>query len=192
MSLLSRTGVPFRTWSLALLAVACLGGCQDRDGPVAAQDGDNSPPLEITFMPSEGLRAKAGEVSCGVPDGRAQAYDPDTGVFHVHFKARDFTRGGFEVAKVAGPPTKPVAFRLTGVPTGFGCLGHPLTLAVGGESYALDASCASQYWRGVRSFDEALFRSRREGDAVTVEFTQKGRELLKPGAQVSLEIDTGW
>jgi hypothetical protein len=185
MSLLSRT--------MPILAIVCFAGCQDGAGPVAIQEGDDRAraPLEITFKQLQGLRAKEGEVSCGVPEGREQAYDPDTGVFHVHFNARNFTASAFEVTKVAARFPKPLAFRLTGVPSQYGCLGHPLTLSVGDKLYAIDASCDSQYYWAA-PFDKTLFRSQRKGDVVTVEFTEKGQALLKPGAQISLRIDTGW
>jgi hypothetical protein len=176
-----------------LLAIACSAGCQRQADTVAIQEGDDASasPLEISFEPSQGLRAKEGEVSCGLPPGRDRVYDSQTGVFHVHFNARDFTCSAFAVQKAAGRFTKPVVFRFTGVPTGYGCLGQPLTLTVADKRYAIDASCESQYY-WAEPFDKTLFRSRREGDVVTVEFTEKGRALLKPGARISLEIDTGW
>ena len=193
MPLVSRTMCHFRAWSLLAFVAAGSAGCQDRRDPVPVQEGDNPslPPLEITFKPSQGLSAKAGEVSCGVPEGRDQVYDPQTGVFHIHFKSRDFTRSAFEVTKSTARFAQPVVFKLSGVPSGYGCLGHPLTLSVAGHRYAIDASCDSQYY-WAKHFDTALVRSRREGDVVTVEFTEKGQALLKPGAQISLEIDTGW
>jgi hypothetical protein len=194
MSLISPSIGRFQTALVVLFTVPCSSFCQAGPTPFVSPPGDDAaqPPLEISFKKSHGLRAKKDEVSCGVPEGRDRAYDPATGIFHVHFRARNFTASGFEVTKVAERFTKPVVFQLMGVPSAYGCLGHPLTLSVDCQRYALDASCASLYCLGERPFDEALFRSERKGDVVTVEFTEKGQALLKPGAQISLEIDTGW
>jgi hypothetical protein len=191
--LVFETASPFQAALSLVLVVACSAGCQDRAGLVAVQKADtpSPPPLEISFQPSQGLRAKEGELSCEVPHGRSQVYDPQTGTFHIHFRSRDFTRCAFEVTKATGRFTQPVVFRFTGVPSGYGCLGHPLTLSLADKRYAIDGSCDSQYY-WTEHFDKALFRSQRDGDVVTVEFTEKGQSLLKPGAKISLEIDTGW
>ncbi len=193
MTLIVRNTRKSGTWLLLILAVACSTGCQDQTVAVANQEADapKSPPLEIDFKPTEGLYAKEGEVSCGLPQGRDEVYDPQTGEFHIHFNSRRFTRSAFEVKKAAGPFAKPVVFRFTGIPLSYGCLGHPLTLSVDDKQYALDASCDSQYF-WAEHFDKSLFRSHREGDAVTVEFSEKSQTLLKPGTRISLEIDTGW
>jgi hypothetical protein len=127
-----------------------------------------------------------------VPAGRDRVYDPQTGAFHIQFQARDFTRSGFEVTKVAERFPEPVVFRLTGIPTGYGCLGHPLILTVGEKRYALDPSCESQYWRDEEPIDVTLIHSTRKGDEVTLAFTDKGQSLLKSGANISLKVDTGW
>jgi len=184
----------FPTVLVVLFAVACSSFCQDGPTPGVSRPGHEPapPPLEIRFKKADGLHAKKDEVSCAVPEGRGQVYDPATGIFHIHFKVRNFTDGGFEMTKVAERFTKPVVFRLTGISSAYGCLGHPLTLLVGGQRYALDPSCASLYFWGERPFDKALFRSERKGDVVTVAFTPKGQALLKPGAQILLAIDTGW
>ena len=177
---------------LITLVVLCFAGCQGRAGPAAIEDAPSAqPPLEVSFLPSQGLFAKEGEVSCSVPAGRDHVYDPKTGTFHVHFQSRNFVRSACEVTKSTGRFARPVVFRFTGVPTSYGCLGHPLTLTVAEKRYAMDASMDSEhYW--AKEFDKALFRSQREGDAVTVEFTEKGQALLRPGARISLEVDTGW
>jgi hypothetical protein len=182
-----------RTCLLLVLAVACSGGCQDRAAAVAIHEVRYAaqPPLEISFLPAEGLRAKQGEVLCSVPAGRDEMYDPQTGVFHIHFSAGNLKRSALEVTKAKGPFARPVVFRFTGVPTGYGCLGHPLTLAVDDKSYGIDASCDSQYY-WAEHVDQALVRSKREKDAVIVEFTERGQALLKPGARISLEVDYGW
>ena len=176
------------------LVVLCLAGCRDWSAPVAAQESADAqrPPLEIRFLPASGHRARQGEISCKVPAGRDQAYDPRTGVFHIELVARDFSYTGFEVTKVAQRTAQPIVFRLTGVPTGYGCLGHPLTLSAGEKKYALDPSCESVYWGQAEPFDATLFRSVRKEDEVTIELTDKGQALLQPGATISLHIDTGW
>ena len=130
---------------LSLLVALCCRGCsQEKAAPVAVQQGDENSPalLEIAFRPFSGLLsyqdADSGELSCGVPAGRQQAYDPKTGVFHVQFKSRNFRASAFEVTKVAERFTKPVVFRLTGDTRGGGCLGRDLTLSVDGKDYALE------------------------------------------------------
>jgi hypothetical protein len=183
----------FRGWLLLILVVACSAGC--RRGPVAIQQSDDPPPLEITF-----------KESCGLPEGREQTYDPKTGVFHVHFElSKDgysrgsgvYPRSAFEVTRVAAQFVKPVVFRLTGVPEYYGCCGDSLTLCIGGvyhdclqlggKSYPLDNDVMAD---GL--IDKTLFRVERRGEAVVIEFTEKGQVLLKPGALVSFKIDCGW
>jgi hypothetical protein len=178
---------------LLVLAVASFGGCQERAAAVAIREVSYAaqPPLEISFRPAEGLRAKEGDVSCSVPAGRDEMYDPQTGIFHIHFRAGDLKRCALEVTKANRPFARPVEFRFTGIPIGYGCMGHPLTLAVDDKRYGIDASCDSQYY-WAEHVDPALVRSKREKDAVLVEFTERGQALLKPGARISLEIDTGW
>jgi hypothetical protein len=131
---------PFGRMCLVLVLAGCCTACrQDAAGPVQTRPGDEPPraPLEIRFRPSEGLCAKAGEVSCEVPEGRDRVYDARTGVFHVHFKARNLTASGFEVIRAAARFPKPVVFRLTGVPTSYGCVGIPLALTVGEKRYTM-------------------------------------------------------
>jgi hypothetical protein len=176
MSLISRAAF------LAVAALSCATAVS-ADGRRTGRAADE-PPLEIKF-----------KQSCDLPEGRQQVYDPETGVFHIHFKARRSSyeqRAAFEVAKVGVKFTKPVVFRLTGVPSAYGCLGHPLILSVGDKSYAIDASCADHYWGQEKRFDKTLFRSERKDRVVTIEFTEKGQALLKPGAQIAFKIDTGW
>jgi hypothetical protein len=148
-------------------------------------------PLEIRFNPSHGLAANDGELSCGAPQGREKVYDPQTGVFHVHFKARNFTVSGFEVTKVADRFSGPVTFRLTGVPLAYGCLGVPLALTVGDKRYAL-VDVGHDSFHAYERFDRKCFRVERQADVVTVEFTEEGQSLLKPGTQISFAIDSGW
>src|SRR5262249_58490657 len=121
----------FRTCLLLLVTGAASAGCQDVIGPSAPQPGTKvAPSLEITF-----------KQSCGLPPGRRQAYDPKTGVVHVHFESPKrigglgsglYERSAFEVTKITGPFVKPLVFQLTGVPASYGCLGDPLALSVGG------------------------------------------------------------
>lgn len=176
-----------------MLAVSCTACRQHVAQSVPRGAPEQSPPapLEIRFNPSSGLGAKDGELSCGLPEGRSQAYDPKTGTCHVHFKARDLTVSGFEVNKVATSFPKPLVLRLTGVPLGYGCLGSPLALIVGEKRYPMiDVGHDSVH--AYDRFDRTLFGVQRDEDVVTVEFTEKGQALLKPGAQVAFEIDTGW
>jgi hypothetical protein len=176
------------TGLLLIAAVACPACRQDAAGPAAPQPADEAAtPLEIRFLPSEGLGAKEGEASCGVPEGRDQIYDPGTGVFHVHFKTRDFTASTFEVTKATGRFVRPVVFRLTGVPAGHGCLGSSLALSVGGKTYVLDDGALAP-----GPVDGTLFRVARKGEVVTVEFTEPGQALLRPGARIGFSVDTGW
>ena len=93
-------------------------------------------------------------------------------------------------------------FRLTGVPPNFGCVGDPLSLCVGfrdafRDSLRLDGKCYAAWSmillaRPDRPVDKTLFRVERQADVVTVEFTEKGEALLKPGALISFKVDTGW
>jgi hypothetical protein len=177
---------------LILLAVYGSACRQNMAGPVVSDPRDESPPpLEIRFKPSQGLCAKEGEVSCGVPEGRDQVYDPNTGIFHVHFKVRNFTAGGFEITKVAQRFPKPIVFRLTGIPLAYGCVGVPLALTVGEKRYPM-IDVGHDSFHAYDRIDRTLFRVERKEDVVTVEFTDKGRALLEVGAQVSFKVDTGW
>jgi hypothetical protein len=176
--------------------VIASSGCQEvADSSVLPPGDDASPPLEIKFLQS-----------CGLPEGRQQVYDPKTGIFHIHFHKPSriggfgsglYKRSAFEVTKVATRFVKPVVFRLTGVPASYGCVGDPLALCVGGgfqdhlrldgKTYALvDDPLASG------QVDKRLFRVQRKNDRVTVEFTEEGQALLKPGVLISFKIDTGW
>ncbi len=188
----------FHAWGLFIATAAAFAGGQDAAGPAARPAGDGAaPPLELRFGQA-----------CGLPAGRQQAYDPQTGVFHVHFApARPiggngsglFKRSAFEVTKVHRPIARPVVFRLTGVPPEFGCVGDPLSLRVGisdgsrdrlcpdGKCYALVEDPLAQ-----GPVDETLFRVERGGDVVTVAFTAKGQALLQPGALISFKMDTAW
>ncbi len=182
-----------------LFCAVAGSACLVPAGTVGTQPRIQSPltPLEIRFNPSQGLGAKKGEVSCGVPAGREQVYDPDTGVFHVHFKARNLTYSGFEVTKVAERFPGPVVFRLTGVPESYGCVGVPLALTVDEKRYAM-IDVGHETFPAYDRMDRTLFRAERKRDVdrkedvLTVEFTKKGQALLKPGAQVSFKLDTGW
>jgi hypothetical protein len=189
MSLISRTMNHCRACLLLIVTVACLACDQDVAGPIATQQGDDpsQPPLEINFKHAEHLFRGTGEKSCEVPEGRQQVYDPKTGVFHIHFKPRNFECSAFEVTKVAERFAKPLVFRLTGVPRGYGCVGRSLALSVADKSYALEENALAP-----GPFDKTLFRVQRKEKVVTIEFTQKGQALLKPGAQISFTIDTGW
>src|SRR5262245_14284240 len=121
-----------------IVALTCAGCSRDVADPIAFAPRDESPPpLEIRFNPSQGLRAKEGDLSCGIPQGRDQIYDRETGTFHVHFKARDMTVSSFEITKVAARFPKPIVFRLTGVPLAYGCVGIPLALTIGEKRYAM-------------------------------------------------------
>ena len=186
----------FRTRVWLVVAAAACAGCRDGAGPAAPRPGDAAaPPLEIDFRQS-----------CGLPEGRQQVDDPETGVFHVHFDSPKrvgspgsglYRRSAFEVTKVAGPFVKPVVFRLTGVPESFGCVGDPLALDVGGDlrdHLRLDGEvyCAGQRPPRAGAGGSGPIPGRGKGDVVTVEFTEKGRALLKPGALVSFKVDTGW
>lgn len=132
-----------------------------------------------------------GELSCGVPQGCDQIYGPETGSFHVHFKARDFTVSGFEITKVAARFPKLVVFRLTRVPLAYGCLGIPLALTAAEKRYAL-VDVGPDSFHAYERFDRTLFRVERKEDVITVEFTEKGQTLLKPGVLISFKVDTGW
>ena len=184
-----------RYWICLTLIITVFGSAcfQGAAGPVALPQGDepSPPPLEIIFKPlsaSFGFHDEtSGVPSCGVPDGRQQVYDPKTGVFHIAFKSRNYKRSAFEVKKVAERFTKPVVFRLTGVPSEYGCLGVSLALFVGGKGYAIEEGALAP-----GPVDKTLFRVERKQEVVTVEFTAKGQSLLKPGAQISFTVDTGW
>src|SRR5438552_1176742 len=103
----------------------------------APDDSPSEPPLQINCLPHSDrfLEPKKATSSCGVPEGRQQVYDPKTGIFHIHFKPQSYAVSAFEIEKVAQRFEKPIVFRLTGVPTDFGCVGHSLVLSVGGKRY---------------------------------------------------------
>jgi RNA polymerase sigma factor (sigma-70 family) len=129
-------------------------------------------PLEIEFTQFS-----------GPPEGRKQVYDPETGVFHVHFRSGDVAArinkaSAFEITKVADGFEKPVVFRLTGVPEN---PDRPLALLVDGGGHDLTPERC----------DKALFRVERKDGVTTVEFTKKGQALLKPGARVSF-VEWTW
>jgi hypothetical protein len=180
----------FRTCWLLVFMVSCPACRQDVAGPSAIQQGDEQspPPLEINFRQA-----------CCVAEGRQQAYDSKTGVFHIHFKPPETSRYGrvdlepsaFEVMKVAERFTRPIVFRMTGVPIGYGCVGSPLALTAGEKRYPMiDVGHDSLY--AYDRFDRTLFRVENKGGVVTVEFTEKGQALLKPGTQISFTVDSGW
>jgi hypothetical protein len=187
----------FRTMFLPIVAVVGFSGCQDAAGPMAARLGGEDAPLEITFRRG-----------CGLAEGRKQVYDAQSGVFHVHFEAPTriggrgsglYQRSAFEVAKVNGPFVKPVVFRLTGVPLSYGCVGDPLALNVDvskglRDSSRLDGTCYALVADPLAEgpVDKTLFRVERREDAVTIEFSEKGQNLLKPGTMISFKVDTGW
>ncbi len=145
------------------------------------------PPLDIKFMDL-----------CRLPKDRVQVYDPNTGVFHIDFYGAECGgRSGFEVVRVAEGTTEPVVFRLTGLTDMYGFDGLPLTLAVDGKNYLVDMTrdpgCC---WESKLIRDNTLFRVESKFVTeytyerpirmieVTVEFTEKGRLLLKPGTQI--------
>jgi hypothetical protein len=169
--------------------VACFCGCQNTADPMAGPPGNEAaPPLEVKFRQS-----------CGLPQGRQQVYDAKAGVFHVHFESAKHKRSAFEVTKINGPFVKPIVFRLTGVPPNYGCVGDPLSLCVGfsdglRDSLRLDGKCYALVDGPLAHgpVDKTLFRVERQADVVTVEFTEKGGALLKPGALISFKVDTGW
>jgi hypothetical protein len=191
--------IQYRKWSLIILILASCSR-QDMADPVAHWPNDEiDPPLEITF-----------KQSCKLPEGRQQVYDPRTGIFHVHFEEPTrigmrgsglYKRSAFEVTKIRGPFVKPVVFRLTGVPSNYGCLGDPLSLCVDGRNGQDDEfhfHLEGKYYALVEDplaqgpVDKTYFRVERQDEVVTVAFTEKGRALLKPGALVSFKLDHGW
>jgi hypothetical protein len=173
---------------LLVLTILYLSSGQQAASAVEKADETSAPPLAIQFQPSRGfLDDKHAEPSCGVPMGRQQVYDPETGVFHIHFRPQNYAVSAFTVTKAAARFPKPVVFRLTGVPKAYGCLGVPLALSVDGKSYAIEEGALAP-----GRVDKTLFRVVRSADRVTVEFTEKGQGLLKPGAQISFKVDTGW
>jgi hypothetical protein len=186
----------FRTCFLLLLAVSCTACSREAAKVVATEPRDeNEPaPLAIAFKPlvrsitpDPADPADPAELSCGVPPGREQAYDPKTGVFHIRFKSRNYARSAFEITKVADRITRPIVFRLTGDVRGGGCLGRDLTFSVDGKDYPLTESASS-----FGPLDRTLFRVEQKENEVAIEFTPKGQALLKPGAQIWLSVDTGW
>ena len=187
MSVFSRSMSLFGA-SMLLLTGSCPGYGQPAASPVEQADEASAPPLGITFQPSRGLVGEnLREPSCGVPTGRRQVYDPATGVFHIHFRPRNFAVSAFTVTKTPARFTKPVVFHLTGVPKAYGCLGAPLALSVDGKSYAIEKGATAP-----ARADRTLFQVERSADRVTVKFTEKGQALLKSGAQIWFQVDTGW
>jgi hypothetical protein len=149
------------------------------------------PPLVIKFLGQ-----------CRLPKERVHVYDPNTGVFHIEFAG--YGESGFEVVKVAKGTTKPVVFHLTGLPDMYGFDGLPLTLAVNGKNYLIDMKRdpgPSEY-NLIR--DDSLFRVESKFVTeytyerpirmieVTIEFTEKGRLLLKPGTRIFCVMLTYW
>jgi hypothetical protein len=189
MCVISRSGNRLPTGLLILFAAACSSFGQDRPPSPVTQPAvaGAQPPLEISFKELQGPGAKKGEVSCGMPEGRQQVYDPDTGIFHIHFKSRNYTVSAFELTKVAERFPKPRVFRLTGVPKGYGCLGVPLVLSVGERRYAIEEVALAP-----GPVDKTLFRVERNDEMVAVALTAKGQALLRPGARISFKVDTGW
>jgi hypothetical protein len=125
-----------------------------------------NPPLELEYT-----------AFCRVPD-RVRAYDPATGTFHVHFTEPLIgLSSAFTVKKVtrAGAPT---VFRLTGIPES---PENPPMFSVGERRYLLDPA----------AHDRTLFRISKEGGALIVRFTAKGRALLVPGVRVSFR-EVSW
>jgi hypothetical protein len=186
------------TWAFLALLVFALCGCQEATDPGPQPAGEALvPPLELSFGPC-----------CGVPEGREQAYDPKTGVFHVHFAEPKpigmrgsglFERSAFEVTKAPGPFVRPVKFRLTGIPSNYGCVGDPLSLCVGGKDglrdrLRLGGTCYALVEDPLElaPVDKTLFRVQHQDNVVLVEFTEKGQALLKEGTLISFQIDTGW
>jgi len=161
-------------WIAPLLTVAlfCTGCKREMVDPV--------PPLEISF-----------EERCGLPEGRQRVYDPETGVFHIHFARSNTESCSFRIAKVANDLPKSIGFRFTGVPQSYGVSGWPLALHVAGETYIIDLQAqimeTNSFVRIIR--DETLFRVSRAGEVVAVEFTEKGRKLLQPGTRISFTFD---
>ena len=149
-------------------------------------------PLDITFFGR-----------CGVPEDRGQAYDPDTGVFHVEFGG--YAENGFDVVRVDARAGEPVIFHLTGLPDMYGFGGLPLTLAVDGKNYLIDLKRdPGNHTEYDLIRDDTLFRVESKFVTeytyenpcrrieVTFEFTEKGRALLKPGARIFCVMLTYW
>jgi hypothetical protein len=197
----------FRTCFWLLFTIAASSGCQEAAGPSVLSRPDEAPPapLKSAFRQSCGPLEITFWQSCGPPAGGQRVYDPKTGVFHIHFSEPEhigslcsgvYKRSGFEVTKVTGPFVKPVVFRLTGVPASYGCLGDPLALCVGeafsdflpdGKIYDLVADPLA-----AGPVDQTLFRVKHDVDAITIEFREKGRALLKPGTVMSFKLDHAW
>ncbi len=173
----------FRTVLLPIMALCCVSCGQDAPDPIVG------PPLEIEFKSatSSFFIQDFGVPSCGVPKGRQDCYDPQTGIFHIQFYDRECVNSSFEVTKVRERFTRPIIFRLSGVSQGYGCLGQPLALTVDGQTYALELGDT-----GMGEVDKTLFRVDRNDDVVTIEFTEKGQALLKPGARISFTVDFCW
>lgn len=180
---------------LSCLVLASLAGCVTayclwwRAEPVRPE----SPSLEITFFGA-----------CHVPGDRSQAYDPETGIYHIEFGG--YAETGFDVVKVVEEQAgKPVKFHFTGLPDMYGFDGLPLTLAVDGKYYLIDLKRDpgdSETYHLIR--DDTLFRVESKFVTeytyerpmrmidVTVEFTEKGRALLKPGARIFAVVLRYW
>ena len=161
-------------------------------------DGFASPCI-IQAEPPLGVKCLG---QCRPSKDHGQAYDPETGVFHIEFAEFE---SGFEVVKVANEKTRPVVFHLTGLPDLYGFEGLPLTLAVDGKNYLIDMERdepVSPNYNVIR--DDTLFRVKRKFVTeytyerpcrmieVTVEFTETGRLLLKPGARIFCIIRHYW
>lgn len=63
-----------------------------------------------------------------LPEGRHEAYDEATGVFHARLPSvgDDGTPGAIEITRVNAGSRKPVVFRLDWVPVWYGLFGSPL------------------------------------------------------------------
>jgi hypothetical protein len=190
-------------------AVLLLAGCNDADDPKVPQPAapKSAAPLAAAPQPVDEAESPLGfefKQPCGLPAGRQRVYDPNTGIFHIHFGSSKpigsgaiCERNAFEVKKILGPFVRPVVFRLTGVPLSYGCLGDPLALNIGrgasngyrleGRSYALVADPLAS-----GPIDKSLFRIERNDDVLIVAFTEKGQALLQPGAMISFRLDFGW
>jgi hypothetical protein len=94
---------------------------------------------------------------------------------------------------VANPLPKPIVFQLSGVPENYGVSGWPLALHVNGVTHIIDLQAdmiePNMFVVAQIIRDEALFRFARDGEAVTVEPTEKGRQLLQRGASISFCFD---
>jgi hypothetical protein len=179
-----------------ILVMSCVGLLALAGGVTASyrwwRVEADPPPLDISFFGG-----------CRVPQDRGQAYDPERGVFHVEFGG--YAEHGFDVVKVDEGANQPVIFHLTGLPDLYGFNGLPLTLAVDGKNYLIDLKRdPGDHPEYDLIRDDTLFRVESkyvteytyERPArmieVTVEFTEKGRSLLKPGARIFCVMLTYW